>query len=208
MTFGLLVEGYTERAALQQFLRRALAGRGRTGIGFRTYMSGSGGNSRYVAEFPILARKAAVHGFVFGLLDLHRLPATVLPHGRLPTAAAVSTAKRALEERLPSDLRSRVRQHFAVHEVEAWILAGSAPAERGIEIPKAWHNRPEELDGDQPPSARLDDCFRPRFGVRYDKAVHGPQLLARTDPAEVLERCPHFRLLVEDIEAAVDENAS
>ena len=62
--------------------------------------------------------------FVIGLVDLYGLPPSRIDLSKCSTIQEkIATARTRITDIVPERFRSRFRQHFAVHEVEAWLLA-------------------------------------------------------------------------------------
>jgi len=93
---------------------------------------------------------------------------------------------------------ARFRQHFAVHETEAWLLSDPRilPPEVRPHVPQI---APEEVDFEDPPSKRLSRWYRTLLGKSYKKVIDGYHLFSQLDPERAAERCPRFRLLLEDL---------
>jgi hypothetical protein len=98
----------------------------------------------------------------------------------------------------------RFLMSFAVHETEAWLLSDPEvfPSEvRGDLLPLSL--RPEEVDGDRPPSHRLDAIYERRFNREYKKVVYGQQYFRKLEPEQAAARCPYLKsLLVSMLEMA------
>jgi len=132
------------------------------------------------------------------VLDLIRASAEgelrpfILSRGGLPRLLWQGSAKL---ERQVGD--ARFRQHFAVHETEAWLLSDPAifpPAIRS----RVATDRPESVNFHEPPSKLMVRAYRAN-GRKYKKTIDGPALLQKLDPNRAYERCPHFRALLEDM---------
>jgi hypothetical protein len=115
-------------------------------------------------ELYLEERKA---NFVIGLVDLYGIP----PH-RVDfsdcngVAQKVAKARRVLTSLVPAEYRDRFAQHFAVHEVEAWLLA--YPDEWPAEIREQIRRRPpEQVNFNEPPAKFLQRLL----GRKYRKMV-------------------------------------
>jgi hypothetical protein len=116
--FALFVEGYTERT-LCSFLKRWLDPRLSHPVGVQPVRFS--GSSEYLKSFAQRARRVLDSGHliaVIGLLDLYGARLPFPPN--LSTDGKCDWAKTELERRVGG---SRFRQHFAVHETEAWLLS-------------------------------------------------------------------------------------
>jgi hypothetical protein len=116
--FALFVEGYTEHA-LPSFLKRWLDPRLSRPVGVAPVRFS--GSSEYLKCFAQRAKRDLDSGrliAVIGLLDLYGAGLEFPLNSTTDTKCA--WAKIELERRVGD---SRFRQHFAVHETEAWLLS-------------------------------------------------------------------------------------
>jgi hypothetical protein len=188
----LYVEGDTEEAALPDFFSRWLRGKGSD---VRIRAVNFEGASGYLKAFAKRAKRdlnaTSVQGIV-GLIDLYgsRLP---YPKGSVPEK--YSWAKSELEQKVGDP---RFRQHFAVHETEAWLLSGENlfPPEIDVRLPKT---PPEGINFQNPPAALLQNLFSAHLDRDYAKVRDGIDLFGKLDPNVAYDRCPHLRLLLDDI---------
>ena len=92
---------------------------------------------------------------VIGLLDLYGAPLSLPPS--LTVDAKYTWAKAELERRVGD---RRFRQHFAVHETEAWLLSNPEifPAAIRDRLKSASY-RPESVDFQQPPAKLLHQLY-------------------------------------------------
>ena len=105
-------------------------------------------------------------------------------------------AKKELEHKVN---HPRFHQHFAVHETEAWLLSDLdifPPAIRG-DLPKT--QKPETVNHRHPPSHRLKDIYHRRLARKYSKPLDGASLFRQLNPQTAYNRCPHLKLLLDDI---------
>ena len=88
--------------------------------------------------------------------------------------------------------------YFAVHEVEAWLLSEPKifPSELHRRIPT---KPPESVNLHNPPAKVLDTLYESAFKRGYKKIVHGKALFDKLDPARAYERCPHLKLMLDDM---------
>jgi len=194
----LLVEGHSERAALSPFLHRWLdpqlpAGQ-RVGLSVVRFEGISNYLDDVAQKTAMYLEKGAAQS-VFGLVDLYGLPAHRFDFSRCATVAErVAQARSTIGSLIPQCHRARFRQHFAVHEFEAWLLA----------YPDLWPSAvrgqiarrpPEEVNFDEPPARFL----RRLMGRSYKKTVQARNILSRADPRIAVEKCPHLRELAEDL---------
>lgn len=94
---------------------------------------------------------------------------------------------------------SHFQQHFAVHETEAWLLSdpGIFPAAVRDRL-EAAASAPESVNFKQPPAKLLQLLYR-TTGREYKKVVDGSALLSKLDPNRAYERCPHLRMLPDEM---------
>ena len=129
---ALFVEGDTERGdarrkTLPTFFHKWLdpqlpegARVGISAVNFR-------GVSNFLDDLPKTIRlylNERRANFVVGLVDLYGLPPDRIDlSGCASIKEKVSVARQYIRNLVPAQFRDRFRQHFAVHEVEAWLLA-------------------------------------------------------------------------------------
>jgi len=200
---ALFVEGDTERGdarrkTLPVFFRKWLDPQlpplGRVGIQAVKFQ----GVSNYLDD---LAAKVELHlterraNFVVGLVDLYGLPP-----GRFDFSSCGSVTDRVIVARktiralVPTEFAKRFRQHFSVHEVEAWLLAypDRFPAKARAQIEK---RPPEQVDFNEPPAKFLKRVL----GGTYKKTVYARNIFPFVDPRIAIDRCPFLRLLANDL---------
>jgi hypothetical protein len=200
---ALFVEGDTERgdarrqtlpAFFHRWLDPQLPGSGRVGIhavrfqGVSNYLDDLGAK---VQEY--LERHRA--NYVVGLVDLYGLPPSRVDLSKCATVREkVIRARQIITGMVAAEFQGRFCQHFAVHEVEAWLLA--YPEEWPPQIRDQIRRRPpEEVNFREPPAAFLKRIL----GGRYKKTVHAKNLFPKVDPEVAIEKCPFLRLLANDL---------
>ncbi|MCH8047621.1 MAG: DUF4276 family protein [Planctomycetes bacterium] len=144
------------------------------------------------AEFWLFSGRAS---FVVGLVDLYGLPEDRLGIGRHASVEEkVSAARKRIEGLVPKEFRHLFRQHFAVHEIEAWLLA----------YPEQWPSNvrgriskrpPEQVNFDKPPAKFLKGIL----GGTYQKTVRARNIFPKVDPQIAIDKCPYLRLLAADL---------
>jgi hypothetical protein len=95
---------------------------------------------------------------------------------------------------------SRFRQHFAVHELEAWLLA--APTVLPADVAKALPGKcawPESVNFDEPPAKLLERLYRAKLKRSYKKITDGADLFRRLDPEAAAAKCPQLRVLLDEL---------
>lgn len=133
--------------------------------------------------------------FVVGLVDLYGIPANRIDLSKHASVLQkVSAAREHIRHLVPAQFRTRFRQHFAVHEVEAWLLAYPErwPAKVRDQIKK---RPPEQVNFKEPPAKFL----RRILDGRYKKTVHARNLFPEVDPQSAIDKCPFLKLLAEDL---------
>jgi hypothetical protein len=106
-------------------------------------------------------------------------------------------AKKDIEKRVAD---SRYCQHFAVHEVEAWLLSqpGLLPPPVQKKLPGT-ATYPETVNFYEPPSYLLDRLYKEALRKNYKKVAYGQDLFNQLDPIAVRGRCPYFKRLSDDL---------
>ena len=133
--------------------------------------------------------------FVVGLVDLYGLPPDRIDLSSCGSIKEkVSTARRYIKSLVPEEYRGLFHQHFAVHEVEAWLLAYPEkwPQSARDQIRK---RPPEQVNFKEPPAKFLKRIL----GGRYKKTVHAKNLFPEVNPQAAVDKCPFLKLLVEDL---------
>jgi len=200
---ALFVEGDTERgearrrtlsAFFHRWLDPQLPSASKVGITPVKFQ----GVSNYLDDLP---QKVALYlddgraNFVFGLIDLYGIPVSRIELSKYSTIQEKVEAGRAyIRALVPQEYRERFRQHFAVHEIEAWLLAYPEqwPAEVRSQITK---RPPEQVDFNEPPAKFLKRIL----GGRYKKTTTAMNVFPRVDPQGAINQCPHLKHLVEDM---------
>jgi hypothetical protein len=196
LKFLLLVEGSTERA-LPDFLRSWLDSRLSQRVGIKPVCFGGwhdyyDGIARKV-ELSLSGKSGADVIAAIGLLDLYG--PTFYPPDRKGASERYAWAKRHLEDKVG---HPRFRQHFAVHETEAWLL--SNPEILPDQVRKALPGkRPEEVNFNEPPGKLLDRLYRAKLNRRYIKTADGADLFQALQPEQAASKCPSLRALLNDM---------
>jgi hypothetical protein len=187
VNFALYVEGHTEARALPLFLKRWLDPRLSRPVTVKPVnLQGSGNYLKIFAQRAAKDLEASRLIAIIGLLDLYGLPLPGLTN--LSTDEKYTWAKAELERRAG---HPRFRQHFAVHETEAWLLSDPEifpPAIR--DRLERYARQPESVNLDEPPAKLLHRVYQ-AGGRSYQKVVHGYALFAKLDP-DRLQSMPTF----------------
>jgi hypothetical protein len=196
MKFVLFCEGWTEKGALPDFLRRWLDSKLPAKVGVQPVRFN--GWAEMVKDSPVKARLHLCRSDVIAvvaLLDLYG--PTFYPPDRTTVAERYQWAKAHLEKEAA---QPRFFQYFAVHEIEAWILSQPdllPPAVRK-KLPGK-HVVPETVNFDEPPAYLLNRLYVEATGRTYKKRTYGEELFRKLDPQLVWEKCPYFRELADDL---------
>jgi hypothetical protein len=194
---ALFVEGDTELALpafFHAWLDPQLPVANKVGItpvkfqGITNYLDDVGAK----AEMYLDRQKANV---VVGVVDLYGLPPNRINLSKCVTVKDKVLAARAyIRALIPGHLRRFFRQHFAVHETEAWLLAYPnewPPPVRGVITKRP----PEEIDFNEPPAKLLARLLR----GDYKKTVRARTIFGRVDPQVAIAACPYLKLLADDL---------
>lgn len=197
MKFILFCEGYTERSALPQFLNHHLNSRGlpqKVGVqpvrfnGWAEMVKDSRTKAHLHLRNPDVIA-------VIALLDLYG--PTIYPANCTSAAQRLAWAKPHLEAAVD---HPRFRQHFAVHDVEAWIL--SQPDILPLVVKKRLPGKvaqPETINFNEPPACLLERLYTETMKRGYKKVTYGDQLFRDLDASVVAQRCPSFRAMTDDM---------
>jgi hypothetical protein len=198
MKIVLLIEGWTEKE-LPPFLKRWLDTQLPQPI--RIQPVRFEGNQHYLDD---VANKTHLHLAtaetiaVFGLLDLYGLKLDYPKYA--DRDQRIKFARDHITDRITPAYRPRFRQHFAVHETEAWFLS-EPRLFQSITLPKQCE-RPEDVNFDEPPAKLLDRLFsQGREGRGYKKTTMARNLLPKLDPSVVYRKCPNFKFMMDDMPA-------
>jgi len=196
--FVLFVEGHTEKV-LPSFLARWLNPQLTQAVGIHVVrLDGAADMIKSLpkrAERLLNAPKQDIIA-VIGLLDWYGLPLSVPTEGGT-IGERIQGAGLYLERQVG---HPKFKQHFAVHETEAWLLSqpGIFPAAVRAEIADR-ARQPEAVNGQEPPAKLLDRLYRARTHRGYKKTVDGANLFADLNPTVAYEKCPHLKQILDDM---------
>ena len=211
MTLAIYCEGDTEALALPRLVHYFQKSRlGSDPIKIKILNVKGVGNYVRAIGSNVQIRLDQGDWFVFGLLDFYgigiplpKLSATV----DNPIEARLKHLEQVIVSRVAEPYRKKFKQHFAVHEVEAWIFADERALSKqlaGARVPSEAH--PEELNTGNHPAKRLASLYS-KHGQTYIKSVDGPLLLKAGEPELIYDKCPHFRLFIDDVLEACNHDA-
>jgi hypothetical protein len=197
MKVVLFVEGDTE-AGVRDLLLRSLSRSpipegqrlGITAVRFR-------GWSNYHDEIEEKVRLNLSRDDVIGGIGLLDLYGPHYPKNKRSVAERYDWAKERLEKKVG---HPKFRQHFAVHETEAWLLADPKILPRGVAnaLPSRC-KQPETVNFDEPPAKLLERLYRVNAARYYKKRIDGIHLLQKLSPWQAAEKCPFLKLLLDDM---------
>jgi hypothetical protein len=199
LRFLLFVEGQTEKYALRDFLKRWLDPKLGSRVGIDVILfEGCGPYYSEIAKrvnFILSGKPAADVIAAIGLVDLHG--PEIYPQHLKEARERYIWAKEHLERKVD---HPKFRQHFAVHETEAWVLSQPEilpPAVRKALPGKC--SRPETVNFDQPPSKLLTRFYREKLKRRFSKTVDGANLFSALSPQSAYEKCLALKALLDDM---------
>jgi hypothetical protein len=136
---------------------------------------------------------------LFALFDLHGLPIN-FPAKSKGAGQKVKHARKEILKRVGGRYEEFMRVHFAVHELEAWMLADEEVMRETLGTGfRPQKREPEEIDDNTPPSVHLKEYFRKHKSRDYIKTRDGIVLLGKIDPNRLYDKCPHFKAMVDDM---------
>lgn len=192
MTILLYVEGETEKY-LPAFFKRWLDPKLKAPV--RIEPINLAGVANYLKDIQRRANLGLAQPHVMGGVGLIDLYGSGLPYPDGRVEEKYQWARRHVESRVRN---ARFRQHFAMHETEAWLFSEPRIFPRKIRdgIPDS---PPETVNLNNPPSRRLGNLYRTRLDRKYTKPLEGAKLFRALDPDIACERCPHLALLFQDL---------
>ena len=128
-------------------------------------------------------------------MDLYGL-GDVIDLSRFVTVEDKITASRnQFEKIIPRNYRNRFRQHFAVHELEAWLLAYPNEWPEIIREQLRKIKEPEKVNFQESPAKLLKRLMK----KRYSKTVFASKISPKVDPDVADQKCPNLRLMLNEI---------
>lgn len=205
MKFALLVEGETEGLGLAAFMNRWLADQfePRTSPGFK--VSEYEGWSALRDDAPKKAKTYLTeHAHrdviaVISLLDLYG--PDIYPTHKTTVAERYAAGRKYMEDRvkkyfkdegLPSDLSTKYRHFFAVHETEAWFLTRPDLFHKDIRNALSKQKPPEDVNFKTPPGKLLEDLHLRFTRHAYVKTSTAKNIFPKLDAQATADKCPYL----------------
>jgi len=196
--FEIISEGETEKDSVASFLKRWLDPRLSQPVGIR--VSDEKGFPNVLRKISRKAKaKLAAPGNediigVFGMIDLY---GPEFPNHVVTVAKRYEWFKTEVESEVNDE---RFRMHFAVHEVEAWLLSDQSIFPRPVQdVWPANLGPPEQVNFNEPPAKFLDKLYKQATRKTYKKTVNGKQLFGRLDVSVAMKACPYLKRMLEDM---------
>ena len=198
MKFEIISEGKTEKQSLAKFLKSWLDPRLSRQVRIRvTDEKGFANVLHKIAKKAKAKLNAPDNGEIIAVIGLIDLYGPEFP-------SHLATAKDRyvwFKKEIETDINdARFRMHFAVHEVEAWLLSDKSIFPR--EVQNRWPaslRPPEEINFNEPPAKFLNKLYRQATHKTYKKTVNGKQLFSKLDPNTAAAACPYFKSLLDDM---------
>lgn len=197
MRFVLFVEGYTEREAAGEFLKRWLDPQLARPVGVKIvrfngwhqFIDDVAARARMYLEGPGRAEIISA----LGLLDLYG--PTFYPSHLRSAQERYAWAVTEIERKVS---HPKFRMFFAVHELEAWILSQPQLLPEAVQqaLPGRVNN-PESIDFEEPPAKLLERLYASHTGRSYKKRTYGSELFRKLDPSVACKKCPHLAEMLE-----------
>lgn len=199
MKIVLFVEGHTEKKALPEFLKLWLDSKLSARIGIKTVrFEGWSEYYRDIAKkvhLNLSGRAGADVVGAVGLLDLYG--PTFYPKDKSAAADRYAWAKDHLEKAVN---HPQFRQHFAIHETEAWLLSDPTILPRPVAAALPGRAaKPETVNFDEPPAKLLERLYKEKLHKGYKKVIDGANLFADLKPEVAYGKCPSLQRLMDDM---------
>ena len=132
---------------------------------------------------------------VISLLDLHGTE-FAYPKQAKTVDAKCKWAQNYMQQQADN---SKFRQHFAVHDLEAWLLSDATIFPKAVSEVISKIKKPETVNSMKWPSKLLAEIYETKAKSSYKKTTSGKELFGKLDPQIAYEKCPHLRLLLDDM---------
>jgi hypothetical protein len=197
--FIIFVEGDTEERVLSAFLKKWLNPKLSEPVGIRIINF-----KGYANLYKDCSQRAKLHLngprkndiiAVISLLDLHG--PNFYPEDKITVDERYQWGKVHFERQVKSN---KFKHHFVVHEIEAWLLSNPKIFSPQLApLIEEFSGYPETVNFDRPPAKILDEIYVQKIRRTYKKVTEGNRLFSLLDPEIVYQKCPYFRLLVNDM---------
>jgi hypothetical protein len=201
MKFVLLGEGPTEKKSIANFIKRWLDCRLSQRIGIKpvnlTGFDDFKKNASKKAHMHLNGSEKDQIIAVIGLLDLYGPQSSDF----------YPPDKTSIEQRYEWGVsyfqtevnNPKFHMFFAVHEYEAWLFSQKEifPAAIKSLLPD---KTPESINFNKPPATLLGELYRRAYRNKgYKKVVDGPRLFKKLDPSVAYDKCPHLRVMLDEM---------
>ncbi len=200
MNFILMVEGHTEEKGLREFLQRWLDQELSTKVGIKIVRfdgwSDLVRNAKAKAHWHLNnpQEKNSIIA-VIALLDLYG--PTFYPSDKVTASERYGWAKGHMERQVG---HPNFRQHFAIHETEAWLLSEPSIFPKEVqEALDAKYPAPEKVNSHIPPAKLLKELYKIRLKRAYIKTTEGKLLFRKLNPRTAYARCPSLKALLDEM---------
>ena len=204
MRFEIISEGETEKNSVAKFLKSWLDPRLSQPVGIK--VSDEKGFARALRKISTKAKaklEAPGNSEIIGVIGLIDLYGPEFPNHLTTVAERYEWFKEEVERDVDDE---RFRIHFAVHEVEAWLLSDKFIFPRPVQdIWPASLRPPEQVNFNEPPAKFLNKLYKSATRKTYKKTVNGKQLFGKLDVSVAVDACPYLKLMLEDMLAMAKE---
>ena len=194
----LFVEGHSEFQAISQFvgnwLEKNLPSGPRVGV-IPVNLKGVGNYQREIGAKVERTLEGNRAQFAFGLVDLYGLDDVIDLSKCVTVEDKITASRNHFEKKIPPNYRKRFRQHFAIHELEAWLLAYPNEWPEVIREQLRKIKKPEKVNFQEPPAKLLKRLLK----RRYRKTVFASKIFPRVDPNVAYQKCPNLRAMLDEI---------
>lgn len=198
MRFEIISEGKTEKDSIARFLKSWLDPKLLQPVGIQ--VSDEQGFPRALRKIATKAKaklEAPGNSEIIGVLGLIDLYGPEYPGHLTTVEERYQHSKQKVEREVDNP---RFRMHFAVHEVEAWLLSDKGIFPRDVQnIWPASLPKPEMVNFDEPPAKFLDKLYKRAMGRTYKKTVNGKELFGKLNSSSAVEACPYLKRMLEDM---------
>jgi len=192
----ILCEGDTEVIAVKNFLGPQLDRDGLKSVGLQPInLKAKFGD---ISIKTVGSTKDARVVAVFTLIDLYGLGGPPYPKAA-SVAQKHSIARDWLQGQVPLLDAGFFHPHFAVHDIEAWLLAEGTALSSRLQHKLKPEPKAESIDFDQPPSKRVNTLFLQHRKHAYRKKLDAPTLFKQVSFEAVYTTCPYFKVFYDDL---------